>query len=392
MGTPSTRSIAKQVEQVDQVEQVEQVDQVDRVKYITTKDNIGMKFIVLGAGAVGCYVGGRLAAQGHAVWLVGRPRALDPIAQQGLRVTDLDGLDQQVAPSALRLVHAVADALGGELGGESTTVPARMAPAGTTHCADCVVLLCVKSGATESAARELAAVCAPGTPVISLQNGVDNVARIKALAPGLHVLAGMVPYNVVLRGPHVHRATAGHLQLQRDAVTQRIAPLWRAAGLATVLPADIRAVQWGKLLLNLNNPVNALSNLPLRDELLDRDYRRVFAALQTEALGVMARAGIAPAQITAVSPALMPHVLRLPNWLFTRLARRMLQIDAHARSSMWDDLEAGRVTEIDALCGAVVRLAEEHGMVAPLNAKMCEWLGGPRQRLGGAQMRRLLGV
>ena len=351
-----------------------------------------MKFIVLGAGAVGCYVGGRLAAQGHAVWLVGRPRALDLIAQQGLRVTDLDGLDQQVAPSALRLVHAVADALGGELGGESTTVPARMAPAGTTHCADCVVLLCVKSGATESAARELAAVCAPGTPVISLQNGVDNVARIKALAPGLHVLAGMVPYNVVLRGPHVHRATAGHLQLQRDAVTQRIAPLWRAAGLATVLPADIRAVQWGKLLLNLNNPVNALSNLPLRDELLDRDYRRVFAALQTEALSVMARAGIAPAQITAVSPALMPHVLRLPNWLFTRLARRMLQIDAHARSSMWDDLEAGRVTEIDALCGAVVRLAEEHGMVAPLNAKMCEWLGGPRQRLGGAQMRRLLGV
>ena len=342
-----------------------------------------MKFIVLGAGAVGCYVGGRLAAQGHAVWLVGRPHALDPIAQQGLRVTDLDGLDQQVTPSALRLVHAVADALGDE----PTTAPAR-----TARSADCVVLLCVKSGATESAARELAAVCAPDTPVISLQNGVDNVARIQALAPGLHVLAGMVPYNVVLRGAHVHRATAGHLQLQQDPVTDHIAPLWRAAGLATVLPPNIRDVQWGKLLLNLNNPVNALSNLPLRDELLDRDCRRVFAALQTEALGVMARAGIAPAQVTAVSPALMPHVLRLPNWLFTRLARRMLQIDAHARSSMWDDLEAGRVTEIDALCGAVVRLAAEHGMAAPLNAKMCEWLAGPRQRWGGAQMRRLLGV
>jgi len=180
--------------------------------------------------------------------------------------------------------------------------------------------------------------------------------------------------------------------LARGAVTERIAPLFNAAGLATMLPPDIRAVQWGKLLLNLNNPVNALSDLPLRQELLDRDCRRVFAALQTEALRVMARAGITPAQVTAVSPTLLPHVLRLPNWLFTRLAKRMLQIDATARSSMWDDLEAGRVTEIDALSGAVVRLAAQHGIAAPLNARMCELLGGPRQRLTGKQMRQMLGL
>ncbi|RQO82958.1 2-dehydropantoate 2-reductase [Acidovorax sp. FJL06] len=328
-----------------------------------------MDFIVLGAGAIGCYVGGRLAAQGHRVCLVGRPGALAPIVQGGLRVTDLEGFDQLVPPTAFRVATTLAEA----------------APA-----ADSVVLLCVKSGATESAARELAACCVPGTSVISLQNGVDNVALLEAHAPTLRVLAGMVPYNVVLRGAHVHRATAGHLQLQRDALTDNLAPLFNAAGLATVLPPDIRAVQWGKLMLNLNNPVNALSNLPLREELLDRDCRQVFAALQTEALGVMARAGIRPAQVTAVSPHMLPRVLRLPNWLFTRLARRMLQIDAKARSSMWDDLEAGRVTEIDALSGAVVRLAAEHGMAAPLNARMCELLHGPRQRLSGAQMRKVL--
>jgi len=328
-------------------------------------------FIILGAGAIGCYVGGRLAAHGQPVCLVGRPRALEPIALNGLKVTDLDGFDRQVPPAALRLASSLAEAAPGP---------------------GSVVLLCVKSGATEAAARELAAACAPGTPVISLQNGVDNVARIAALAPGLNVLAGMVPYNVVLRGAHVHRATAGHLQLLRDAVTERLAPVFDAAGLAMVLPADIRAVQWGKLLLNLNNPVNALSNLPLREELLDRDCRRVFAALQAEALGVMARAGIVPAKVTAVAPALLPHVLRLPNVLFTRLARRMLQIDARARSSMWDDLEAGRVTEIDAICGAVVRLAGEQGMGAPLNAKMCELLGGTRLRLSGGEMRGVLGI
>jgi 2-dehydropantoate 2-reductase len=331
-----------------------------------------MHFIVLGAGAIGCYMGGRLAAHGHAVTLVGRAHTLQPITAHGLRVTDLDGFDRTVRAGAVRLAASLAEA----------------APGAN----DPIVLLCVKSGATESAARELANACAPGTPVLSLQNGVDNVARTAALAPALHVLAGMVPYNVVLRGAHVHRATAGRLQLQRDAVTERLAPFFEAAGLATVLPADIRAVQWGKLLLNLNNPVNALSDLPLRQELLDRDYRRVFAALQSEALAVMGRAGIRPAQITAVAPALLPHVLRLPNWLFTRLAQRMLQIDASARSSMWDDLEAGRVTEIDALCGAVARLAAEQGMAAPLNARMCELLRGPRLRLGGAEMRRMLGV
>ena len=330
-----------------------------------------MHFIVLGAGAIGCYVGGRLAANGQAVTLVGRAHALQPISAQGLRVTDLDGFDRTVPPAGLRLAASLAEA----------------APD-----ADSVVLLCVKSGATESAARELASACAPGTSVVSLQNGVDNVARIAAHAPALQVLAGMVPYNVVLRGAHVHRATAGPLQLQRDAVTERIASVFEAAGLATLLPPDIRAVQWGKLLLNLNNPVNALSDLPLRQELLDRDYRRVFASLQSEALAVMARAGIQPAKVTAVAPALLPHVLRLPNGLFTRLAKRMLQIDASARSSMWDDLEAGRVTEIDALCGAVVRLAAQQGMAAPLNARMCELLGGPRLRLSGAQLRRMLGV
>ncbi|AYM95488.1 2-dehydropantoate 2-reductase [Acidovorax sp. 1608163] len=330
-----------------------------------------MHFIVLGAGAIGCYVGGRLAAHGQSVCLVGRPHALAPLQAHGLRVSDLDGFDRQVPAAALARVHTLADASPG---------------------ADSVILLCVKSGATASAARELAVACAPGTPVLSLQNGVDNVASIAALAPCLTVLAGMVPYNVVLRGAHVHRATAGPMQWQRDAITERIAPVFNAAGLATVLPPDICAVQWGKLLLNLNNPVNALSDLPLREELLDRHCRRVLAALQNEALHVMAQAGIAPAQLTAVSPTLLPHVLRLPNWLFTRVARRMLQIDATARSSMWDDLEAGRVTEIDALCGAVVHLAAQQGMAAPLSVRMCALLSGPRLRLSGAEMRMMLGV
>ena len=72
--------------------------------------NIGMNFIVLGAGAIGCYVGGRLAAHGQPVCLVGRPHALEPIAQHGLKVTDLDGFDRTVPASSLQLAPTLADA------------------------------------------------------------------------------------------------------------------------------------------------------------------------------------------------------------------------------------------------------------------------------------------
>jgi 2-dehydropantoate 2-reductase len=328
-----------------------------------------MHFIILGAGAVGCYVGGRLAAGGRRVTLVGRPRVIDGLRQHGLMVSDLDGLRAQVAPRQIALATSLAHVA--------------MHP-------DCVVLLCVKGGATEAAALQVSACCPRGTLVISLQNGVDNLARIAAIAPQMKTLAGMVACNLVMPAAgHAHRATSGKFYMQRNSVTREIALLFNACGLATELADDMRPVQWGKLLLNLNNPVNALSDLPLRAQLLDRDYRRVLADLQDEAMAVMRRASITPARIAAVSPRLMPSLLRLPNWLFSLVAARMLRIDAQARSSMWDDLQRGRITEIDDLCGAVVRLATQVGVAAPRNAAMCKLVAAHHKgiRLSGPELR-----
>ena len=329
-----------------------------------------MNFIVLGAGAIGCYIGGRLAAGGRRVTLVGRPTIVQSLADTGLRVSDLDGFQADVSARQLTLATSLA--------------AVRMG-------APNVVLLCARGGATESAALEIAACCPDGTCVVSLQNGVDNVARIRAIAPRMRALAGMVPYNVVMPAAgHVHRATAGSLYLQRCDLTQEMAVLLDACGLATQLARDMRPLQWGKLLLNLNSPVNALSNLPLRAQLMDRDYRQVLAALQTEALAVMKRAGVKPAKVAAVSPQLVPYLLRLPNWLFGRVAARMLSMDDSARSSMWDDLQYGSVTEIGDLCGAVVRLAAQHGVCAPRNAAMCAMVAAHRRGLplSGPDMRK----
>ena len=333
-----------------------------------------MHFIVVGAGAIGCYVGARLAAVGQQVSLVGRPAILGEIAANGLRVSDMDGFSAHVPADRLRFAVSVAD---------------------VDHSGAPVILLCVKGGATAKAAAEIGAVFPAGATVISLQNGVDNVQRICDAAPHLEVVAGMVPYNVVLSSPaKVHRATTGYLQIGSSAVSVDVAACCDAAGLPMVVVPDMQAVQWGKLLLNLNNPVNALSDLPLRDELMDRDYRVVLAALQTEALRALDAAGIAPAKVASAPPRLLPKILRLPDFLFKVVATRMLRIDPAARSSMWDDLQKGRTTEIDDLCGAVMRLAIQHGMAAPVNAKLLKTVQAHRagERLSGGDMRRLLAV
>ena len=330
--------------------------------------------LVMGAGAIGCYVGGCLAAAGVPVTFVGRPRVLATLAAHGLTITDRDGARRQVPPDRLRLVEAV---------------PPGAQPA--------LVLLCVKSGATAEAAAQLAAALPPGTLVLSLQNGVGNAAAAQAAAPGLRLVPGMVPYNVAELAPGAwHRGTDGRLAAFDETALIPWLSIFEAAGVPLDLRADIASIQWGKLLLNLNNPVNALSGLPLRAQLLERGWRRCFAALIDEALGVLRAAGIEPAQVAAVPPARLAALLRLPDWLFRIVAARMLRIDAKARSSMADDLALGRRTEVDALSGEVVRLARRHGLAAPRNARMVELLDGgwpaPPPRLSSAELERLLGL
>ncbi len=314
--------------------------------------------LVLGAGSVGCYLGGLLALAGLDVVFVGRARVIDGLRREGLRLSDLSGRDQHLAPALLRLHEQI---------------PAGLRPA--------LTLLCVKSGATAAAAQELAAALRAGSLVVSLQNGLNNATLGRSLAPQLQWRAGMVPFNIAELGPgHYHRGTAGVLAVEDDAALDALAPAWAAQGLTLKRLPDLRPLQWGKLLLNLNNPVNALSGLPLRAQLLQRGYRRCFAALQREALGLMAEAGIVPAQLTPLKPAHLPRVLALPTPLFRLLARRMLRIDTKARSSMADDLRQGRPTEIDALSGEVLRLAASLGRTAPLNERISELVKAWPQR------------
>jgi 2-dehydropantoate 2-reductase len=110
----------------------------------------------------------------------------------------------------------------------------------------------------------------------------------------------------------------------------------------------------------------------LLDQLGERDYRRVVAASIVEALDLLGTAGIEPAQVGPIPPKLLPHAIAAPNFIFKNLLLRVQKIDAKARSSMADDLAAGRETEIDYLNGEIVKLARSLGRDAPVNRTLVD--------------------
>ena len=303
------------------------------------------RIAIFGAGMIGNYLGGRLHAHAR-VRFIARPRVAATLKEHGLTVSDLHGHQQHIAPDALDVY----------------TNPEAVRDAG-------LVLVTVKSAATMEAAHELSNVLAPGTPVISFQNGVRNAAELRASLPGHDVLTGMVPFNVTQpRLGHFHQGSSGDLMVERATALESFLPAFAASGLSLQLHDDMQAVLWAKLLLNLNNPLNALSGLPLRDELAQRSWRRCLALLQREGLRVLKADGIRPAQLTALPARWLPSVLDLPDALFQRLAARMLAIDPLARSSTWEDLQMGRRTEVDYINGEIVELATSKGLSAPANA------------------------
>ncbi len=325
------------------------------------------RIVVAGAGSIGCFVGGLLARSGRDVTLLLRPQTADEITQNGLTLTDFGDLDVALAPDQFAM----------------SADPACLADAD-------IVLVTVKSRATEEIAAQIAEHAPEDAVVVSLQNGVENAAQLRDMLPGWDVRAGMVPFNVVwVGGGRFHRGTSGDILIERGQ-----GPVGRQLSvpdLAVHEHAAIAAVQWGKLLINLNNALNALSGLPLRTQIGERGWRRLMAAQMVEAMAVFRAAELACQNPVAKVPMwLVPRILTLPTWAFRLVAKTMLSIDPNARSSMWEDLEKGRATEIDVLQGKIVQLAREVEGDAPINEVIAELIReAETQRAGSPKLSAL---
>jgi 2-dehydropantoate 2-reductase len=305
------------------------------------------RIVIAGAGSVGCYLGGRLALAGRGVTLLLRDRLKNAIALNGMRVSDLDGAEATVPPTSLRLSTDPAEALANAE----------------------LVLVTVKSRDTAEIANAIAEHAPNTAVVVSLQNGVDNLSALFEALPGRRIVGGMVPFNVVQSlsnsaPARFHRASSGTIRVGQGV--EGLADLLNVEGSSVAEHPDIGALLWGKLVINLNNALNALSGLPLVAELSDRRWRLLFVGQMREALAVLKAAGIRTAPVEGVPLRAVAFALGRRNLVFKLLARRMLAVDPKGRSSMWEDLEARRPTEIDYIQGKFVALAEKLARPAPL--------------------------
>ncbi|MEO0608667.1 MAG: 2-dehydropantoate 2-reductase [Pseudomonadota bacterium] len=316
--------------------------------------------VIAGAGSIGCYVGGRLQQSGRRVKFLGRERIKNELIAHGLTLTDLNGHDHQIAAADLDL----------------SVSPDVLSQAD-------IILVTVKSGATVSIGEEINRLASPDAVVVSLQNGVTNAQKLEQSVGGRRVVAGMVPFNVAQLGEgRFHQGTSGEIVIA--AGTDGLRGALTAPPIDVVVSDDMPAVMWGKLLLNLNNALNALSGLPLKQQIETRAWRRLLADQLAETLRVLKAAEITPYSALPIPPKFQPHLMRLPTPIFKILAARMLKIDPLARSSMWEDLQQGRTTEIDELQGAVIGLAARIGRSAPICARVSDLVKQAEQTGAGS--------
>src|ERR1044071_6864653 len=127
----------------------------------------------------------------------------------------------------------------------------------------------------------------------------------------------MVSYNVAYLGEaRFHKGVAGSLYAEQRTETEELSEAVGPGPAALKLSDEMLGLAWGKLLINLNNAVNALSGRSLIEELKQRDYRRVFAASMDEGLDLLKQAEIEPVASGPISPSRLPRIIGSPDWLF----------------------------------------------------------------------------
>ncbi|MEE4245273.1 MAG: 2-dehydropantoate 2-reductase [Kangiellaceae bacterium] len=309
-----------------------------------------MKIAIYGAGSTGCFLGGLLAQQGCDVTFIARPATLSTIEDNGgVTLTNYAGLKIKVKPSGLlsKIDNVIYD----------------------------VVFVMVKCHALESIVGELNSMTNQHSVIVFMQNGLGWYDHIAQQLSDRELVKGITTFNVVADKAHYHQSTEGCFIFENVPELRFLAD----KGVFNnqeyfVLTDEINSVIYGKLLLNLNNALNAVAKKPIKACLEDRHYRRRLAAAMDEWLAVCQAFKVKPYQFTKVAPHTVPKILRLPNWLFKLLASSMLAIDPTARSSMSDDVTNKRKTEVDYINGAVVQLAEQCELLSPVNESIVEQL------------------
>ena len=306
-----------------------------------------MKIYFLGAGALGCAIGGTLAKAGSDVTLIDRYQAhVDAINRDGLRMKDGD------AEHVVR-VKAAVDCQG-------------LPPA------DLIIVL-VKSFHTRDAILSAKAVVGEHTAVMSLQNGLGHEDILAEAVGPSHVLAGKTYVGGVLLGPgHIiagtrdKRTIIGELDGTISKRVTAIAEEFERAELPTTVSDNIMGTMWDKLLINVaTGALSGVTGLP---------YGGLYAVPEIEACALAAVSeAMAVARAAGIKLSIQePH----DAWVMAAEG-----LPAEFRTSMLQSLDKGSATEIDFINGAVVRAGQHRNVPTPVNQVLVAAIKGIEHRL-----------
>jgi 2-dehydropantoate 2-reductase len=290
-----------------------------------------MKIAVMGAGAMGSLFGGLLAEAGEDVTLIEVWKEhVDALNARGLRITGISGE---------RTIEV-----------NSTTDPGKVGPVD-------LVIIFVKSYDTAEAARDALPMVSDETVFLSLQNGLGNIDKIAEAAGRKRIIRGVTAQGSTMMGPgEIYHAGQGLTVIGEPDETstervERIAKAFKHAGIHTKISSNIMGALWSKVLVNVGiNPLTALTGLR-NGELLDHpEIRQVMRRAVEEATMVAQSLGI---EMEFDNPVEKVY--------------EVAEATAANRSSMLQDVERGRKTEIDALNGAIVELGRLIGVDTPVN-------------------------
>ncbi len=331
-----------------------------------------LRLLIIGAGAIGCFVGGKLASAGHAVTLVGRARTAAALQTGGLQLYAADGTVERV-----HSVNAVASV--------------REAFPDTYDAA----VLAVKSYDTATVLDEMAPLEALLPPaILSLQNGVGNEERIAARFGPQRVLAGTITAPVEVIDPGAVQVTKPAFAIgladfrgnggnggnggdaRSGSLLSSLAASFSSAGLPARVHSDARSMKWSKLLMNMiGNAASAILAEPPGVTFADARIANLEIDALREALRVMAAAGIRPLNVEKYPLGTLAPLLRFgPRPLLrTALHRVVGGARGGKMPSLFLDLELGkRGSEVAWYNGAVVRKGVEFGVETPVNRLLTE--------------------
>jgi 2-dehydropantoate 2-reductase len=316
--------------------------------------------LVAGAGALGSVIGGLLAEAGASVTLLGRPAHVDAVARHGL---EIDGLFGSHRVTGLACVSS-AERLSGPYA---------------------AVLLTVKAWDTAAMVETVAPYLAADGFLVSLQNGLGNLETCAAAVGAARVLGGRVIFGAELPSPGRARVTVfadpvliGSVD-GRDAERRSAAARWAARLAAAGIPAepseDIVAALWAKVFYSAAlNPLGGLLGLTYGELASDPDARVLMDAVIAETFAVACAAGVRLA---------WPDAAAYREHFYAHL----VPPTASHRSSMLQDLERGRPTEIEAINGEVARRGRALGIPTPTNDLLTRLVRARARRGGSGEVR-----